>query len=577
MRPSWIASIAIAWCTWVAWSAPALALEDLEGPIKNGLSSQSFSRNALTTNPESLRILVSHALDNPALSATEATYLDQQFKDPRARAMLAEIVKCVVPGGTEVAYAGSQWQGELGLCALDPAATNQSAGPPAWGAGGPNPACQQLATACVMARVNALHRAIPLRLEGEPAALFPPRARVLAGTHFRESDPGQDPAEGLAIGSFGGPICIAGRECDWAPAYVGRCNATGGQIHLALQGTTCSATPVRVCAGIHGCLDPSSGYTPPHDALDDEDPAQALYWKELQPVSCTGSDVAFNCPIGFGGTYSVMTRPTRTSTGTIQPIRPPSPPLVQTAGTGIYSATSREVFTFREGAFYGNLFVPGELSWSCQMTDDTHRTCSPLAGTSGSVEVCGLSSTGTLATTCDRATTVPYRNVYACYSLAQQQDSQGAGADADGIAYLNDRICDEPHHDCFFHPPKRCFFADAQTNEDRGAHCQWTGDGAFHQCQSLDRTTSYLTITTYLNNACDLLDDADVCAATRRGLTGRGSPTTPGTTAGTVRPGHCGSCSLRDPAGGLILVPLIALLVLRRRVTAGPGARVARA
>jgi len=507
MRPSWMGWTVVLWCTWVAAFSPT-ALG--EGPIKNGLSSGAFRANALTTNPKSLGILMNHALDSLALAASEATYVDGQLKDPRAKAMLTEIVKCVVPQGTVVTYAGSKWQGELGLCALDPAATNQSSGPPAWGLGGPNPACQQIITACVMARVNALHRAIPLRLEGEPSTLFPPRGPVSTETHFRESDPGQDPAEGIPIGSFSGPICLAGYECDWAPAYVGRCSASGGQIHLGIQGSTCTSTPVRVCAGIHGCFGKNPGWALPHDLLDDEAPWQANYWGLVQPLTCAGSEIAFDCPTGFGGYYSVMTRPTQT--GGIQSVVPVSPRLVQMGGSGTYPANSKDIFTFREGAFYGNLFAPNELSLSCEMIDDIQRKCSPIPDTAGVIEWCDTRTLATTAT-CAPIQTVPYGNVYACYSLAQQQDSQGSGADETGIAYLNDRICDEPdpHADCFLHPPKRCFYTDAVTNASIGAHCQWTGDGAYHQCKGMDGT-SYLTITTYLNKPCDLLDDAGICS-----------------------------------------------------------------
>ncbi|HEX7836364.1 MAG TPA: hypothetical protein VF469_02815, partial [Kofleriaceae bacterium] len=501
----WTVVIGCAWAA--AFSQPAFA----EGPIKNGLSSRAFRRNALTTNPTALGILMSHSLHDPQLFSTQENYVDQQLQDPDARAMLEEIIKCALPEAEAVTHGSDPpWQGELGLC---PSAG--APGAPTWGSTGPNPACQQLVTACVAARVNALHRSIPLSLRGESPALIPPRNPVSTETTFRESFPGQDPSEGMPIGSFGGPPCASGQECGWAPAYVGRCDQAGS-IQLAIQSSAaCATTPVRVCAGIHGCFGPSSGYAMPEDALDRANPSQGQYWKLWKDATgaCGGGNLTFSfpCPAAFNGYYSVMTRPTQT--GGIQPSKPSSPPLVKISGSGVYPAKDREVFTFREGAFYGNLFTPSKLSRSCTMTKDV-RQCF-LAGDKTGGDACDVRQLGTSDAKCDLTKTVPYPDVYACYSLAQQEDGQGHGSAANGIAYLNSRICDQPGSTCFPHTPIPCY---DPANEQSSAHCEWTGDGVYHHCKGQDLDTSYPAITTYLNDPCDVIGNGELCDELRRSL-----------------------------------------------------------
>src|SRR5262249_27933060 len=143
-------------------------------------------------------------------------YVVAQLHDPRAQAVMAEIVKCALDSGTTVTYrdkldgnAPHPWRGELGLCRPQRGSDPQSR---SWIAQ-PNVPCQQLVTACLMARTNALHAAVPIVLRGQPPNLFPPRDPVSTGTSFREGQPGDDPSEGTPIGSFTWPVCVKGLEC----------------------------------------------------------------------------------------------------------------------------------------------------------------------------------------------------------------------------------------------------------------------------------------------------------------------------------------------------------------------------
>jgi hypothetical protein len=561
----WMAiSVVVAAAPAVAVAAEAFST----GNTHNGLSAAAFRRNALTTNSDALTRLLRHGLSSALF--TDEPYLATQLHDPRARAMMTEIVRCALaPSAPPVTFVDALgggatyvWSGELGLCAHASMAVNDwQRAWPTWDGEGPNESCQQLVTACVLARVNALRAAIPISLRGDPAALFPIAAQVQTETIFREGPTDQDPNEGAQIGSFGGPMCPVGHECNWVPGFVGKCS--GGPIQLGFQDPAASgSTALRVCAGIHGCYGPSPGWTmPPRYPVAPEQ----QYSRLLTEVRPGGASITFTCPAGVptGGFYSVMAR--SSSLGNRQ-ARQPAPAVVQRAGVGSYPATEREVFGFLEGAFYGNLFEPGELAWQCQMSGDT-RVCQSRAG---KVEACGAQRAPTTTAGCvESDLRLPYSNVYACFSYAQQQD---AASDEQGAAYVNDRICDQPNPDvpCFPHKPKRCYYSDSSINATRGARCQWdSAAGVFRDCQGADGT-AYPPITTYLNEPCDLLGSspgaAELCRAVRRA-----TPATHASIPG-VRPGArgCGGCS-SITVGGVPPASLAGLLALgcclRRRRT----------
>src|SRR5207248_2053502 len=83
-------------------------------------------------------------------------YIAHQLLDPDARAMLHEIIRCALPASDEIGYTNANGtsfavRGELGLCKTsDPDLAL--------------PECQEFVTACVAARVNALHKSIPISL-----------------------------------------------------------------------------------------------------------------------------------------------------------------------------------------------------------------------------------------------------------------------------------------------------------------------------------------------------------------------------------------------------------------------------
>ena len=162
-----------------------LASGDVESPDdgdpKNGLSSQAFRRNALTTNQRALQILSTHPL-NDTLLLDHDGYIARQLHDAGARAMAAEVIKCALNNDTTLSYVdpfdptvAPSWKGELGLCQE-------------WHEQAPTQACLELVTACVMARVNALGMSIPLWLRGYSSER-PGNGAVPTVKEFRESPP----------------------------------------------------------------------------------------------------------------------------------------------------------------------------------------------------------------------------------------------------------------------------------------------------------------------------------------------------------------------------------------------------
>lgn len=542
------------------------------GQPKNGLSSKAFRHNSLTTNAEALRKLVAYPL-NDELFLRDGAYIGRQLRDPRAMAVMEELVECALDPDTQVTArtpSGAEigtWRGELGLCQ-------------AWNTRGleGNTQCQEIVTACLMARVNAVGKAVPLSMRGEPAPLARPRDQVVTVTHFRESPRGQDPSEGWSVPGFSRKC--QGPDCDWTPAHVGTC-MPGDEIQLAIdddsQPSVCESTTLRVCAGIHGCASPLVG------ALPDGNPLPA-YSKLLgdKTGACKRSPATFTCPKGpaVAGYYSVMIRPDQSAPrekGHRKAARRKAARqaaldavvVVKVKGSGKYPAPEQDVFTFPEGAFYGNLFKSELLTRSCVLDEATATTPATISCTLADHSTCKIDpASGDPIGGCPETfKSLPYKDVYACYTWALL-----SADDETGAAALNERLCGLPdaNASCFAYRPQPCHFKDSTANQIKGSHCDALGkDGIFTRCKSQtnDITKFEWVITTYLNDACDFIDNGDLCDTMRKttasGTIGGGGG------GGKVSPGPrgCGGCSLGGGGGGLESASLAAVLavLLRRR------------
>jgi hypothetical protein len=548
MHKVWWVGVAVAGMVGVGRASPTQGGSTDEGNPKNGLSNDSFLRNAVTTNERSLRHLLDHALTDALFGDP---YFARQLHDPHGRAAMAELVSCALDDSTYLTYvdpltsATHRFTGELGLCHRDNEVGDWSRNPP-------TRACQELVTACMAARVNAVGESVPLSLRGGSMTNFTLLPAVPQEKRFREPSQPRDPVIGALIGSFNWPTCVLGRECGWMPAHVGKLRY-GEQARLVITDPARCAMRIRVCAGIHGCIDATSGWTPP-PGFDD---GRYSKWVTEKPNACVSSPVLinYNNVASLGGYYSVMVLPPAT--------RHVVPPITN-LGEGAYPADEASVFTFREGAFYGNLFEPHELKRNCEVpvTDPEVPVCIPTDNTPMPPD---CEKAGGYSARCPEPhPSVPYRHVYACFSAPQAETSTD---DRDGIQYLNARMCDvkDPDFRCFPHQPVRCFYADEDTNEHRGAHCDRV-NGVYLRCEGRDdddRDLEYRPITTYLNAACDLIDpDSDLC-----GKLGRNSSNGARLVGEDAAETDSGSCSSSRSCG--VLLGVLVALLRRRRPRAG--------
>jgi hypothetical protein len=545
--------------------APAAFAQDayIGGNTHNGLSSQAFRRNALTTNEDALKLLLGNPLDDN-LFALKDRYIGGQLRDRKARAMMEEIVACALDANTRVTATDqdgnpiAHWDGELGLCQrwhTQPLRDSE--------------ACQELITACVMARVNAVGKSIALSLRSEAPMLSSLRSRVPVETRFKESPQNENPSEGWPIPSFATEC--RGVECHWLPEYVGTCKP-GTEIQLAIENprsprdrSACDSMALRACAGIYGCMGPTVHELPSGAPL----PPYSKFLGE-KAGACRSSPLTFTCPSdkATAGFFSVMARPHRARPRN-EPSRTHTIVVVNDKGT--YPAPERTVFGFPEGAFYGNMFKPGELTLKCALNNPNAATATAL-----SCERCDLAPGG-ICRTCNidlergdpvgacsaDLVSLPYRDVYACYTYAQQIDEDSS------VAAFNKRLCDTPDAKakCFAYPPQRCHDKNTGTSGPEHSLCEPMGnDGAFGYCTSqVDHSREFRgVITTYLNAPCDLLDEGSLCDAMRSSphpagsLPGGPSKVPPG-------PRGCGGCSLHDSATPCFSLAAVTALVLRRR------------
>lgn len=587
-RKGWIVIASIT-CA-VAFTRTSFAVDDgdengINGMPHNGLATQAFRLNALTTNRHALEILTQHGLRDAVMDP----YIARQLLDPDARAVLHEIIRCALPASETIDYkdaAGASFRvrGELGLCETSDLGLRSAE-------------CQAFVTACVAARVNALHKSIPLSLRSTQPPLASTASKVSTIREFRESVPGSDPARGILIGTFH-PSCPPGHNCGWQAAYVGTCNPgnvalaiSPETVFLAIDDPACSSTTLRVCAGIHGCLGPNSGYGLPA-GFPTSAPARYLEYRNEKHGACAGAPLKFQCPTdeGVAGYFSTMVLLDPPG-----PSREPYAAVKQRGGTGAFPATEADAFSFIEGAFYGNLFRPGKLRRSCEVpADGTELVCVPGPASSGDdTASCRrplavgprLVSDGNVAAVAGvpagsddvclaKQPSLPYADIYACYSYAQQQED--SLADDAGAATLNSRLCDLPGADahCFPHALKRCHYKKKSGGLCAAIAAQGGGYGECNGEDSDSATVYHRIVTTYLNEPCDVIGELSPQCAKLRATLPRTGPS--GARLAGVAPGRrgCGGCAIGGP-GGAIWPVLVALVVRGRRRRRRPHAPAA--
>lgn len=418
------------------------SLPDADGRLRPTVHNNQHE-NGLT--PEALRC-EAHLLEtltrSPLSSATFQGLRGRAREElaaecPHARELMKYVVSCALgPGESVTAEPDCEpWRGEVGLC--------KSGEFGDWASGSPTTPCLEIVSACVLARTNAMDKRVAVSLRGPHPALSTRRS-VPVETHYRHQG-GRE-----LIDSFhpckGGEGGLPDRNCGWQPRYVGKCAADddgAGDVTLSVTNGGNEPVMVRVCAGIHGCDHGERRKMPSY-----------AEWLADQTLTAPGGTLSFDCPSGHTdkttnethGYYSVM-------------IASPAPQgdvpcdvdvQAVTAREGSYPASEDQVFVFREGAFYGNLFLPGG--------DRTNRPRAPTAQ-------------------------------FACFSQQSKANQ--------GDLYLDRRVCLSPKEGCFANRPEPCWTSCDARSVSHGGYLQ--------SCNGGSAVWRY-PITTYLNAPDDLVD-----------------------------------------------------------------------
>jgi hypothetical protein len=389
---------------------------------------------------------------------------DDDEASQHMRYLARYIASCALdPGVAVTAEGGAEIGiGQLGLCGAHSPFGDWTHAPPTQD-------CLEIVSSCLLARVNGLDRRVVVSARGDSPQLSP-LLKVPVEDRYRE---GHDGTPILSLrGCSQNELADSDprRDCGWRTRYVGSC--APGRVTFRAP----AETMVRVCKGIYGCdhqdwvlddvtLGNSTYATPAYAGIVGSGLANP------GPPGSPTIPVSFDCPAR--GYFSVMlaSRHPRES--------PPAEDVSVTCGAH-YPSSEQEVFTYREGAFFGNLF-------------DSAR--SPSGPPPTGPEIAGAQ--------------------YACYS-----EDWNAGA-----AYLDDRICALPDPSdrlCFASRPRPCLWqpgsstrtpapihscsAETCGTQDYYVGCTWAADGS-----AVLGTTWDHAITVFLNHPCDLSPDPTDC------------------------------------------------------------------
>jgi hypothetical protein len=189
---------------------------------------------------------------------------------------------------------------------------------------------------CLLARNNAFGISVPLSLRGDRdgTSAIPLAATVDLWPKVWRTNTDVASAQPCGANTVG-----LTRNCGWQSAGVGRC--TPGQ-PVAVGAGGCGLgdsaghTMLRVCARMHFCDEGSPALIAENDGACDSS----------QPR------VEFTCP--SEGFYAVMAARYSSASGPAEVEVAADPPLVP--------SSEAQVFTWREGAFYGTIFGAGALN-----------------------------------------------------------------------------------------------------------------------------------------------------------------------------------------------------------------------
>jgi hypothetical protein len=381
---------------------------------------------------------------------TPGDFFEVAFQSPAAVEFTSYVVNCALPAG-EILYGPNVrepekpfvFEGGVGLA-------------PDWGwvdSWNPDDRVslyhQELVTACLIDRLNARKISVPMSIRGLDIGWAPiPLADEVRGSEHATLGTAQfESCPGKIKGD---------RECGWDPEfYVGTCTA-GERITVTSTECTGAGVMIRVCPGIGACTR-----------------AERIIGRG----NICANPRSFRCP--ESGDFAIMTttfRSWREGKATLE---------VKNAS---FPTSEMELFDWREGAGYGNLFL-GTLYKGALNRDGTVDWVDRVTGLPF--------NPATDATPPGKAV---YDQLYACH------DPWWNAASAD---YL-DRVCFTPPGgrgpqcaalvtgDC----SKQCLTSDTR---------QRKGDGDYGGCRDKLGKRWYHPLTVFLNHPCDSLPWTGTC------------------------------------------------------------------
>ena len=283
---------------------------------------QTMAMNPITTNRRAIDFLIRSPLNAKTFSDP---YLARQLHDSRARSMLRYLYSCAAPQGSKLTISDPfthlqyQFWGGLGLC-------------PSWvqERGSASQECQELVSACILARSNLFGVSVPMSLKGVANGSSFQFSSVVPYHKVKRTNIDVKSVVPCLV-----PLAGVSRNCGWNVEYVGSCTpGTTVSVGMGCSGGTSSGDMMlRICAGIRAC--------------------------DYSTVLGTNNDscgraprVVFTCPtVGY---FSVMKAPYSSTDVTSR----------GSAGAvyATYPLNANAIFPYREGAFYGNMLGASNIS-----------------------------------------------------------------------------------------------------------------------------------------------------------------------------------------------------------------------
>ena len=196
-----------------------------EDPVlgANGLTINGLTTNGLTINGLTINGLTTNGLTINGLAPTSLAALrDRTATGGVTRLFFRYLVSCALPVGHDVAYA---WSDDAGVVHSE-TASGQFALAPAWETGPADVASQEIVSACLFARTNALGMSVPISMRGDASATLAASVQERAEYHYGE-------------GAFWGNAFAN-------PPYGRSCSRSAFDVGTRTSGDTKNG---RVCAG----------------------------------------------------------------------------------------------------------------------------------------------------------------------------------------------------------------------------------------------------------------------------------------------------------------------------------------